>query len=180
MYCRLDTLSLLFASLLEKYGYQALPIYGCMPLGINSKGIVVGIINQILMAEAAKIGVIGKNDLLIHPRYGARLMLGSLLTVANLPEMHDPDVQTPDCPTDCRICADACPVNAIIPERKKVYIMRCLKHTAKTPAMSRLKFFYLILRNKLDAARYISITSFNEHTFHNCSLCVSLCPYGSV
>ena len=179
MYRRLDTLALRFSSLLEESGYRALPTYGCMPLGVSQKGTVVGYLNQMRMAETAGIGVIGKNGLLIHSRYGSRLMLGGLITTASLPAIRDPEIQEPGCPPDCRICADECPVDAIMPERKQVKIMRCLGYTAWTPTMSRLKFFLLRMRNKMDAARYMSVTSFDEHTFHICSKCVSLCPYGS-
>lgn len=180
LYRRLDTLALRFSCLLEESGGRAIPIYGCMPLGMNEKGTVVGYVNQIRMAEIAGIGVIGKNGLLIHSHYGSRLMLGGLLTTVSLPVMHYPDSEEPGCPSNCHICSDACPVNAIMPERKKVNIMRCLSYTARTPVMSRIKFLYLRARNKKAAARYMSITSFDEHTFHICAKCISLCPYGDI
>jgi len=178
LYRRLDTLALRFCALLEESGSNAIPIYGCMPLGVNEGGTVVGYINQIRMAEIVRIGVIGKNGLLLHSRYGSRLMLGGLLTTASLPAMHYPDSDEPVCPPDCQICAEACPVNAIMPEKKQVKIMRCLSYTSKTPLMSRLKFLYLRAWDKKAAARYMSLTSFDEHTFHICSKCVALCPYG--
>ena len=178
LYRRLDTLALRFSTLLEESGARAIPIYGCMPLGVNEKGTVVGILNQMRMAEITGIGVIGKNGLLIHSQYGSRLMLGGLITTAPLSVMHYPDNEEPGCPSECKICSDACPVNAIMPDRKQVDIMRCLRYTARTPAMSRLKFLFLRACNKKAAARYMSITSFDEHTFHICSKCVSLCPYG--
>jgi epoxyqueuosine reductase QueG len=177
-YRRLDTLSIRFASLLEESGAGAIPIYGCMPLGMNEKGTVVGYLNQIRMGEITGIGAKGKNGLLIHPHYGSRLMLGGVITTASLPKIRCPDTERTGCPPDCHICSDVCPVNAIMPDKKKVKIMRCLSHTAQTPFMSRLKFFYLMMRNKKAAARYMSITSFDEHTFHTCSQCVALCPYG--
>jgi len=179
-YRRLDTLSMQIAFLLEESGERAVPIYGCMPLGMNQKGTIVGYLNQIRMGEVTGIGAIGKNGLLINSRFGSRLMLGSILTTAVLPEMRYPDTDKPGCPPDCRICADACPVGAIMPDRKQVKIMRCLGYTARTPAMSRLKFFYLRAIDPQKAARYMSLTSFDEHTFHICSKCVSMCPYGSV
>ena len=178
LYRRLDTLALRFSVLLEESGAKSIPVYGCMPLGVNDKGTVVGLVNQIRMAEIAKIGVVGKNGLLLHSQYGSRLMLGGLLTTASLPAIHYPDIDEPGCPPDCRICADVCPVNAIMADKKQVNIMRCLSHTARTPLMSRLKFLYLRARNKMAAARYMNMTSLDEHTFHVCSKCVSLCPYG--
>jgi len=174
----LDTLSIRFASLLEENGAAAVPIYGCMPLGMNKKGVVVGYLNQIRMGEVTRIGAIGKNGLLIHSRYGSRLMLGGVLTTAVLPEMRYPDTEEPGCPPDCRICADACPVNAIMAAKKQINIMRCLGYTARTPSMSRAKFLLLRAFNPQAAARFMSLTSFDEHTFHICSKCVALCPYG--
>ncbi len=166
LYRRLDTLALRFSNLLEESGARSLPIYGCMPLGVNDKGTVVGYVNQMRMAEITGIGVIGKNGLLLHSQYGSRLMLGGLLTTASLPAMRYPESEEPGCPPDCQICSQACPVNAILPERRQVNIMRCLGYTAQTPAMSRIKFLYLRAIDKKAAARYMSINSFDEHTFH--------------
>jgi epoxyqueuosine reductase QueG len=177
-YRRLDTLSIRFAALLEESGEKAIPIYGCMPLGMNQDGIVVGYVNQIRMGELTGMGVIGRNGLLINSRFGSRLMLGSVLTTARLPEMNCSETQEPGCPPDCRICADACPVNAILPEQKQVRIMRCLGYTARTPLMSIPKFLFLRAFNPQAAARYMSLMSLDEHTFHVCSKCVVLCPYG--
>src|SRR4030042_224239 len=177
-YRRLDTLSIRFANLLEERRAGAVPIYGCMPLGMNEKGVVVGYLNQIRMGEVTGIGTIGKNGLLLHSRYGARLMLGGVLTTALLPRMRYPDIDEPGCPPDCRICADVCPVNAVISDKKQVKIMRCLGYTARTLFMSRPKFLFLRAFNPQAAARYMSLTSFDEHTFHVCSRCVALCTYG--
>jgi epoxyqueuosine reductase QueG len=177
-YRQLDTLSVQFAALLEENGEKAVPIYGCMPLGMNEKGTVVGYINQIRMGEVTGIGAIGRNGLLINSRFGSRLMLGGVLTTANLPEMRFPDSNEPGCPSGCRICVDACPVDAILPDQKQVKIMRCLGHTARTPLMSMPRFLFLRAFNPQAAARYMSLMSFDEHTFHVCSKCVALCPYG--
>jgi len=178
LYRQLDTLSMRFAALLEENGDRAVPTYGCMPLGMNEKGVVVGYLNQIRMGAVTGIGVIGKNGLLLNSRFGSRLMLGGILTTAALPEMRYPDTDEPGCPPDCHVCAEACPVDAIMPDKKQVKIMRCLSYTARTPAMSRLKFLYLRTIDPQRAARYMSLTSFDEHTFHVCSKCVALCPYG--
>ena len=177
-YRRLDTLSLRFASLLEGSGEGAIPIYGCMPLDMTEKGVVVGYLNQIRMGEVTGIGAVGKNGLLLHSLYGSRLMLGGVLTTAVLPKMRFPDVDQSACPSDCRICEDVCPVQAIMADKKQLDIMRCLAYTARTPFMSRTKFFFLRAFNPRVAARYMSLTSFDEHTFHTCSRCVALCPYG--
>ncbi len=175
-YRRLDTLSLRIAAFLENNGARACPIYGCMPLGMNQKGVIVGYFNQIRMGEATRIGVIGRNGLLLNSPFGSRLMLGGVISTAILPEVRYPETDEPGCPPGCRACIDACPVHAIMPDRKQVRIMRCLQYTARTPSMSRLKFLLLRAFNPSAAARYMSLTSFDEHTFHICSRCVALCP----
>ena len=179
LYRRLDALALRISVLLEENGARAIPIFGCMPLGVNEKGTVVGYLNQIRMAEIVGIGVIGKNGLLINSQYGSKLMLGGLITMESLSVTRFPNSDESGCPSNCQICSDACPVNAIMPEKKQVKIMRCLSYTAQTPAMAKIKFLFLRAFNKAAAARYMSITSFDEHTFHICSKCVSLCPYGN-
>jgi epoxyqueuosine reductase len=178
-YRRLDTLSIRYAALLETSGERAVPIYGCMPLGVNEKGEVVGYLNQIRMGEVTGIGVIGRNGLLVHSHYGARLMLGGVVTTAALPGMRSPDIDQPGCPAGCRICVDSCPVKAISIDEKRVKIMRCLGYTSRTPLLPKLKFFILKSFQPQSASRLMNMTSFDEHTFHVCSQCVALCPYGN-
>jgi epoxyqueuosine reductase QueG len=177
-YRRLDMLSIRFAALLEEHGEQALPIYGCAPLGINVRGDVTGYLNQIRMGVVAGVGVIGRNGLLINARYGARLMLGAVVTTAALPRAAYPAGDEPGCPPDCRICVDACPVKAISVEQRRVRVMRCLGYTSRTPLMSKPWFVLLRAVRPAAAARLMNQAALDEHILHVCSRCVTLCPYG--
>jgi epoxyqueuosine reductase len=179
-YRLLDSLAVRFSRLLEESGERAMPIFGCAPMTINQNRDVAGFMNLIRMGEATRIGVIGRNGLLLHVRYGANLMLGGLLTTAVLPQMRYPDIDSPPCPQDCRICIDACPVQAISPEGKRVEIMRCLSHTAYTPLMPKLKFLWQRQFQPDSAARLLNLTALDEHTLHRCSRCVAHCPYGEL
>ena len=177
-YRRLDTLSVRFAALLEDSGAQAVPIFGCMPMALNERRDVAGYLNQLRMGEATGIGVIGRNGLLLHSQYGARLMLGGVVTTADLPAFRTPDIDEPGCPPDCRICVDACPVQAISAGKKRVQVMRCLGYTAQTPLMPKWKFLLWRVFRPQAAARLMNQTALDEHTLHICSKCVALCPYG--
>jgi epoxyqueuosine reductase QueG len=177
-YRRIDTLSMRIAALLEESGVHAVPIYGCQPMGVNRRGQVEGYLNQIQMGRVTGIGTMGRNGLLLHSWYGSRLMLGGVVTTADLPERRYPEIDERGCPPECRICADACPVDGISFEEKRMRIMTCLGHTARTPQMSRLWFFVLSKVRPEVAARHMSLRAFDEHTFHVCSECVAQCPYG--
>ena len=177
-YRRLDTLSLRMAQVLEETGARALPLFGCFPMAVNKRGEVAGYLSMIRMGEAVGIGAIGRNGLLINSRYGSRLMLGGLLTTADLPPARSPELPEAGCPEGCRLCIDACPVRAISDKRGRVRIMRCLSYTARTPVMSKLWFGLLTKINPEAAARYMNPRAFDELTMHVCSRCVALCPYG--
>jgi epoxyqueuosine reductase QueG len=177
-YRRLDGLSVRIAALLEEKGERAIPVFGCSPMQINERGDVAGYLNHIRMGELAGIGVRGRNGVLVNSRYGARLMLGGVVTTASLPEIRFPEIDEPGCPPGCQICADACPVRAIDPDGRRVKIMRCLNHTSRTALMSKPRFVVLRAIRPRAAARLLNLTSLDEHTLHVCSKCVALCPYG--
>lgn len=177
-YRRLDTLAVRLSALIEDSGDQAVPVFGCFPMTLNEKGDIAGYLNLIRMGESTGMGRIGRNGLLIHPRFGARLMLGGLITTASLPPFRHTDTQIPDCPPGCRICVDACPVHAISPDEKRVDILHCLGHTARMPLMPKLRFLVLRASHPGAAARLMNLTAMDDHTLHVCSRCVALCPYG--
>lgn len=177
LYRRLDTVSLVLAQILERNGVRAVPVFGCQPMDVDRKGRVTGYVNQLRLGELAGIGKIGRSGLLLHRQYGARLMLGTVLVSIELPGLRIPEIDQPECPEGCRICIDACPVNAIHGDGT-VNVMRCLAYTSRTPLMSRPLFALLGKLRPKTAARYMTLRAFDEHTFHTCSRCVSECRFG--
>lgn len=65
---------------------------------------------QKTLATLSGLGWIGKSTLLIVPKFGPRVRLGTLLT--DMPLKIDTPVVQSQC-GDCRACVDACPVDAI-------------------------------------------------------------------
>jgi len=75
-------------------------------------------------ARQAGLGWIGRNSLLNAPGSGSYLFLGELLTDQELA----PDAALPGDPCqNCRLCVDACPTHALLPNRS-VDACRCLSY----------------------------------------------------
>ncbi len=178
MYRQLDTHSLNISILLEKSGYTALPVHGCLPARYNSKKEFAGHLNQLDIGRLTGIGFIGKNGLLLNSLYGPRMMLGAVLTNADITPVREPDIPESDCPEGCDICSSVCPVSAIDSRERRVNIMKCLYYTSKTRFLPKIRFFTLRSIKPESSVRLFNQTCFDDHTFHICSRCVSECPYG--
>jgi epoxyqueuosine reductase QueG len=61
-------------------------------------------------AVLAGLGYIGKNTLVITPKYGNMIWLSAVL--ANI-ELEPDKIINKNCPDNCFICIESCPVNAI-------------------------------------------------------------------
>ncbi|HEX3075395.1 MAG TPA: epoxyqueuosine reductase [Lachnospiraceae bacterium] len=72
-----------------------------------------GLMSMKHAAVNAGIGTMGKNTLLINPKYGNRLTVGAILT--NL-ELSSDEYAEPSCINGCNICVKSCPVQAISAE----------------------------------------------------------------
>lgn len=65
---------------------------------------------QKTLATLSGLGWIGRSTLLVSPRFGPRIRLGTLLT--DMPLETDTPIAQSQC-GDCRACVDTCPVDAI-------------------------------------------------------------------
>jgi epoxyqueuosine reductase QueG len=98
--------------------------------GIGGKyvdGMTRGPISLKHAAEAAGLGVIGKNYLLISPEFGTRLWFCAVLTDAEL--VPDERLQNEFC-GGCSICVEACP-GRLLDDIKKFGKKECAKHSFK-------------------------------------------------
>jgi len=102
----LDRLALDLATLIQDLGGQALPVAASQLVDWQNHR---GHLPHKRIAAAAGLGWLGRNNLLVTPRFGAQVRLVTVLTNLGL---------EPDCPIEngcgsCRACVAACPAHAI-------------------------------------------------------------------
>ena len=103
----LDEMALRITFHIQNEGFDALPIPASQVIDWKRQR---GHLSHKHVAREAGLGWIGRNNLLITPKFGSRVRLVSILT--DLPLKPDEPVQR-DC-GDCRNCISVCPVRAIV------------------------------------------------------------------
>jgi epoxyqueuosine reductase len=124
----LDTIGLLVASAVQDLGYQAMPIPASQLVDWKTQR---GHLSHKHVAQAAGLGWIGRNNLLVSEQFGARIRLVTILT--NLPLAID-STSSEDCGS-CRSCRSVCPAGAIGERQTDFDHLRCyekLRDFAKT------------------------------------------------
>ncbi len=107
-------------------------------------------------ASLCGLGFIGRNSLLINPRYGSYVFIGCYLFTEQLEEKSALCVF--DCGS-CHLCADACPTDSI--ENRSINRKSCLSAVSQKKA-------------KTDEERAVLKHS---KTVWGCDICQSVCPY---
>ncbi len=184
LYQELDRISYVLGCFLEQRGYLAatVPSYNPVEMTSETKGFV-GAVSLRHVAQAAGLGVLGKNNLLITPHLGPRVRLGALVTTAPL----DPDEPlSKDVCGDCEACIAACPGNALS-EPGRTHTGRCLRQTLPH-GLSRLIVY---LNESLDHTREEIKQSLHDPDFWNlyqslqvglqygCHGCINACHAGT-
>ena len=102
----LDRLAFKVTNFIQDAGFQALPIPASQIVDWENQK---GHLSHKVVAEAAGLGWIGRNNLLVNPEFGAQIRLVTILT--NMPLVFDKPTGN-NC-GDCRDCVSVCPAKAI-------------------------------------------------------------------
>jgi epoxyqueuosine reductase QueG len=103
---RLDMIGYLLSREIEKKGYKALPFAASQVIDWQNQ---LGHISHKHIAVLSGVGWIGRNNLLIHPVYGAHVRYNTILT--DMPLASNEPLSR-GC-GECRDCIDRCPAGAI-------------------------------------------------------------------
>jgi ferredoxin len=131
-------------------------------------------------AIAAGLGNWGRNNLVIHPRIGSRVLFGTVLCDAEFPP--DPPF-TEDLCTQCNICVEQCPGKAL-DEEGKTNEMKCMKYSQPYGIVGSMNFwskFYASTPEEqklmLISPEFMGLYQAQMIGFqYFCFNCYSLCP----
>lgn len=192
MSCRMSTMhmaesaSYLMARFIEdNYKARAASVLVSYPLDMSQETMgLVGDLSLRHAAVAAGLGVFGRHNLVINPRYGTRVIYTAVLTELPLPS--DPPVSEDLC-NDCDLCVAACPQGAL-DEEGKTNQMKCLRGS-QPYGVGRLmgfmgKFVGATPEEQKDLLRDPALLNLYQAPvvgFHyHCFRCLAACPAGRV
>lgn len=160
----LDQTALKLTLLIQQMGYRALPIPASQIVDWEKQ---TAHLSHKMIALRAGIGWIGRNNLLVHPEFGSKIRLATILTDMPLENPPSPPFEKggpggickgefPDAQNcgSCRKCIEVCPVSAIKETHKDWNKKACLE---------KLKYF----ASAHSVGQYI------------CGLCVKVCRFNS-
>ena len=140
----LDHIGLRLAGMITRLGGKAFPVPSSQIVDWQN---LRGHLSHKMIARLAGLGWIGRNNLLVHPRFGSRLRLASVLTDIELP--FDSPMEE-DCGS-CYHCVSVCPGRAIGETPESFDLKRCIE--------------------TIDRVRKI-----DNIGSHICGICVKACP----
>ncbi|MEW5734244.1 MAG: hypothetical protein AB1921_05275 [Thermodesulfobacteriota bacterium] len=164
--------------MLEGAGYPSLPIPSYSPLRFVD-GEVRGLFSLKHAAEEAGLGKMGRNSLLIHPKFGNVVRLGGLLTAMEWP-FSGPGDFPKLCPPSCELCRKACPVDAIRDRaiEKSKCLGNCISHTLLPPASAMQPLRRMLSKSpRLMAFMELFSLNFFESYGISCTRCLKACPH---
>jgi len=141
-YRRAEQGAITVANWLRSQGWEAEPLTGPMS----------GKMTMIPAALASGFGELGKHGSLITPEFGSSFRLSAVLTDCPLPLSAPVDHGIDDFCLNCRVCEDACPPEAIAPNKQLV--------------RGEVKWY-------VDFDKCLPF--FNEH--QGCAVCLAVCPW---
>ncbi|MFC2029239.1 4Fe-4S binding protein [Chloroflexota bacterium] len=134
-------------------------------------------------AVAAGLGVLGRHNLLIHPRLGTRVVFAAVLTDLMLES--DPRVTQALC-DDCGLCVEACPARALAVEGE-TQVFTCLKVSQSYGIRAVYKYLQRFVGASPDEQRVLLkepiLLQAHQATGlgfqYTCNRCMAVCRAGS-
>ncbi|MHB1126318.1 MAG: 4Fe-4S binding protein [Bacillota bacterium] len=115
---------------------MTIPVSYPMTMSYETMG-SVGEVSLRHAAVAAGLGTLGRHNLVIHPKFGTRVVFTAILT--DLEISSDPQVDESTC-DQCGECVSSCPMGAL-DEEGKTNVNKCLRNSQPYGLGSQIKFW---------------------------------------
>jgi len=172
------------ARILEQTGVRSMVPGASFPMEMDRFPGKVWVVSHKPVAVAAGLGHMGIHRLVIHPKFGNFIALGTILIDAAVTEYTDPINYNP-C-LECKLCVAACPVGAIGADGHFSF-SACYTHNyrefmsgftnwAETIAESKSAYAYRQKVNDSESASMWQSLSFNAQ--YKAAYCMAVCPAG--
>ena len=133
-------------------------------------------------AVAAGLGSLGRNNLVIHPKFGARVNFSSIITDLEL--QPSPKPQNDVC-LHCGICVKNCPVHAL-DEEGRTDVRKCMSNCLPNGDVGSIRFWLEVLQSPpekqkelLLSERYLRLRQARHlGNQYMCFNCIKSCPIG--
>jgi epoxyqueuosine reductase QueG len=133
-------------------------------------------------AISAGLGAFGHHNLVVHPKFGTRVIFAAVLTKLELTS--DPPLEKNPC-TGCGLCVRACPARALDVEGK-TDMMKCLRNSQPYGMGANIAFWCRFSaatpeeqKAMLQSPEYLSLYQSGFIGFqYFCFRCLAACPVG--
>lgn len=169
------------AGYLEDHGALAVAIPTFIPLPMipETKGLIAEFSLR-HAAQAAGLGVLGRNNLLLTERFGPRVRLGAVVTTAEL----EPDPRAEKVCEECNTCIDSCPAEALSDQGFDPF--KCIKNLQPIGLVPAMRFWAGLASKDPEEQKSLIFSpaywqlhqSLLVGASYNCYLCQKVCPRG--
>lgn len=169
---------------LDADGVRAVGVSGFFPMEFGRLPKLPWVVSLKDMAQAAGLGIMGKNRLVLHPRFGANAYLGAIAIDARIDRYSAPLDDAP-CLT-CNLCAVTCPTGAIAKDGHFDF-GACRAHNYREKLGGFVEWVHTLAdsRNRTDYRKKVSDAetlswwqSLGYEAITHCDYCVAVCPAG--